>query len=553
MPDFLRILSPKIYDPANRIDGVVNDIWVQDGKIVPPPSNHQIGSVRTIDANGLVAMPGGVDMHCHIAGSKVNAARKLRVDDKDSQPPILSTPLTFSGTGGSVPSTFATAYRYAAMGYTTAFDAAVPPLLARQAHFELEDTPCIDKGFYTLVGNNVMLLEAIAKRDPVQVRRILSWLLDATCGYAPKIVNPGGVENWKQLGTDIRSLDEKIGGFDTSPRQVLQSITNAANELKLPHPVHIHTNHLGLPGNWNITLETMKSLNGLKAHLTHIQFHSYDGGDAQEDSFGSKVQPLADYINQHPELSVDVGQVLFGDTTSMTGDGPVGYFLSQMYRERWVSADTEMEAGCGIVPIKYRNKSLIHAWQWVIGLEWYLLVNDPWQVVMSTDHPNGGSFQAYPQIIRLLMDKSYRDEMFSQLPQSIQATSVLKDLKREYSLSEIAIITRSGPAKLLGLKQKGHLGVGADADITLYLPNSDYQQMFAIPRFVIKAGHVVIDDCEIRSVPQGDTIRCQMQSNHTVEPEIDSWIRRYYSVEPENFRVNPNQILQLNSVQCPPE
>ena len=32
----------------------------------------------------------------------------------------------------------------------------------------------------------------------------------------------------------------------------------------------------------------------------------------------------------------------------------------------------------------------------------------------------------------------------------------------------ICIITRAGPAKCLGLKDKGHLGVGADADVTVY-------------------------------------------------------------------------------------
>ena len=30
---------------------------------------------------------------------------------------------------------------------------------------------------------------------------------------------------------------------------------------------------------------------------------------------------------------------------------------------------------------------------------------------MSTDHPNGGSFLAYPQIIRLLMDRTYREDV----------------------------------------------------------------------------------------------------------------------------------------------
>lgn len=70
-----------------------------------------------------------------------------------------------------------------------------------------------------------------------------------------------------------------------------------------------------------------------------------------------------------------------------------------------------MEAGCGIAPIEYKNTSMIHAWQRAIGLEWYLLVQDPWRVAMSTDHPNRGSFLAYPRSIRLLMNRSYRQDV----------------------------------------------------------------------------------------------------------------------------------------------
>ena len=95
----------------------------------------------------------------------------------------------------------------------------------------------------------------------------------------------------------------------------------------------------------------------------------------------------------------------------MTGDGPLGYYLSNVYHSKWFSSDTEMEAGCGIAPIEYKNKSLINSLQWAIGLEWYLLVQDPWRVAMSTDHPNGGSFLAYPQIVRLLMDRTWRRDM----------------------------------------------------------------------------------------------------------------------------------------------
>ena len=107
----------------------------------------------------------------------------------------------------------------------------------------------------------------------------------------------------------------------------------------------------------------------------------------------------------------------------MTADGPVGYYLSKLYKTKWFSADTELEEGCGVVPIEYKNTSLIHAWQWAIGLEWYLLVEDPWRVVMTTDHPNGGSFLAYPQIIRLLMDRTYRQDVFKTVPAAVREQS----------------------------------------------------------------------------------------------------------------------------------
>ena len=76
----------------------------------------------------------------------------------------MRTATTHSGTMGSVPSTFATGYKYAGMGYTTAFDAAIPPLAARHVHEEFDDTPCIDKGFYVLMGNNHYVMQAIQRQ-----------------------------------------------------------------------------------------------------------------------------------------------------------------------------------------------------------------------------------------------------------------------------------------------------------------------------------------------------------------------------------------------------
>jgi formylmethanofuran dehydrogenase subunit A len=543
MSDLIKITGGTVYDPTNGVDGQVRDIWISDAKIVAAPSDPAIRPTREIDARGLVVMAGGVDMHCHIAGPKVNVARKMRPEEKRRSQVLHRTATTHSGTLGSVPSTFATGYKYAGMGYTTAFDAAIPPLGARHAHEEFEDTPCIDKGFYVLMGNNHYVMRSIQQNEPHKLKAFIAWLLGATKGFAPKLVNPGGVEVWKShQGGNVHTLDDPVDHFGVTPRQIIRGVAEAAGELGLPHPVHIHCNNLGIPGNWQTTLETMKALDGHRAHITHIQFHSYGGGEGDENTFNSKVVPLVEYVNSHPNVTIDVGQVMFGETTSMTGDGPLGYYLSNIFKGKWFSSDTEMEAGCGITPIKYRNKSLVHSLQWAIGLEWYLMVDDPWRVVMSTDHPNGGSFLAYPQIIRLLMDRTYRQDVLKKCPENVTMRSTLADLDREYTLYEIAIITRAAPARILGLTNKGHLGPGADADITIYTPHENKETMFELPRTVIKSGRVMIDNSEIRDPFIGKTLHVAPDYDRDVETDIREWFEQYYSIQWRNYPVDDSYL-----------
>ncbi|MGQ0634467.1 MAG: formylmethanofuran dehydrogenase subunit A [Planctomycetaceae bacterium] len=537
-----KISGGAVYDPKNKLDGDTRDLWIENGRIIAAPTDPATTPNRTLDARGLIVMPGGVDMHCHIAGPKVNTARKMMPESKRLAPKVMRTPITRSGTLGSVPSTFATGYKYAGLGYTTAFDAAIPPLAARHVHEEFHDTPIIDKGFFVLLGNNHYVLQQLRDNEPEKLKNFVGWLLGAAKGYAAKIVNPGGVEIWKSGGGDAAGLDAPVDHFGVTPRQIITGVAQAAGELGLPHPVHIHCNNLGLPGNWQTTLGTMQALDGLRAHLTHIQFHSYGGDPDDQGTFRSEVSKLAEYFNAHRNLTTDVGQVLFGETTSMTGDGPLGYFLHKVYGRKWFSADTEMEAGCGIVPISYKDKSRVHALQWAIGLEWYLLVDDPWRVAMSTDHPNGGSFLAYPQIIALLMDRSRREEVLARVHPAVRENCTLGDLTREYTLGEIAIITRAAPAKMLGLANKGHLGVGADADITIYSPDADRQRMFELPRYVIHHGEIVVDQGDIQQDSIGKLLHVEPAYDPACVKDIQAWFEQYYSIQFSNYPVDESYL-----------
>ncbi len=498
-----------------------------------PPQADDADVVK-IDLAGYVVMAGAVDMHCHIAGPKVNTARMMQPE----QMRRASESFAYDAPMSSVPDIFTTGLRYTGLGYTCCFDAAVAPMASTHVHHEFNAVPNIDKGFFVLVGNNHYALECIGDKDPKRLKSFLGWVMNRCGAYAPKIVNPGGVEMWKQRASgNARDMEQPIDGFDVTPRDIVSSITQAANELKLPHPVHIHCNNLGVPGNYETTLATLKAVAGHRAHLTHIQFHSYGGGGDNESKLCSKVQPLAEIIDANPDLTVDVGQVMFGETTSMTADGPLGYYLHSIGGDRWFSADTELESGCGISPIKYRNKNFVHALQWAIGLEWYLTVRNPWQVVMSSDHPNGGSFLAYPKIIRLLMDSAFRREQLQQVNPRVLKYSNLPDLDREYSLSDIAIITRAGPARILGLKNKGHLGVGADADVTVYTPDANFEKMFAWPKMVIKAGEILVSDGEFRKQAAGKLIDAQPEYDREADPSIESWFEKRLS-----YPLNPIEL-----------
>lgn len=543
----LRIWGGRVIDPANGVDEA-RDVWIRDGVVITTPGDPDARADRTIDARGDVVMPGGVDVHCHIAGSKVNTARMMRPEDKTGV--ITRGPLTRSGTCGSVPSSFTTGFQYAGLGYTTAVDAAIPPLSARLAHAELNDTPVIDKAMLILLGNNHQVMDWIAQADQPALKDYVAWMLNATRALGIKVVNPGGVETWKQGGTRLAALDDTVSGFGVTPRSILCDLARASDELGIPHPIHLHGLNLGLPGNAAITLETMRTLDGFRCHFAHIQFHSYGGSIENPRRMDSQVAALADHVNAHPLLSVDVGQVMFGDTTSMTADGAVGEYLHRLTGRKWYSHDIEQETGCGVVPITYLQSHEMHALQWTIGLEWYLRVLDPWRIAMSTDHPNGGSFLAYPEIIALLMSKDLRDDMLKRLPERIRTRTGLAGLDREYTLSEIAIITRAAPARILGLCAKGHLGVGADADVTIYSPNDDKRRMFALPRWVVKQGEIVVDGGEVRSVPRGRTLTCAPGYDAAIERRIAAHYAAWSSMRFSNVPIRIDELSASKTIAC---
>ncbi len=549
----LLIRNGFVYDPANHVNGEQMDIAVRDGKIVSTINERK---AKKIDAARMIVMPGGVDIHSHIAGSEVNMGRLLRPEDHRCDVEY-KTSRTRSGVGCSVPSTFATGYRYSRMGYTTVMNPSMPPLEARHTHEELNDTPMIDKGTYPLLGDWWFLLEYLRDNRIDDCARHIAWMMTATKGYAIKIVNPGGLESWG-FGHNVDSLDDPVSDFGITPREVIRGLCRANRLVRLPHTIHVHTNNLGRPGNYQTTLETMKSVEDLSIdgqpaiHITHCQFSAFKGEDwATMESGASEI---ADYVNGHSHVTLDMGQVVFGDTTTMTADGPFQYGLHQLNGGKWVNHDVETETSGGIVPFHYRRKNYVNAVQWSIGLELALLIKDPWKIFMTTDHPNGAPFTSYPRIIAWLISKKAREATLRRINRKARSTSLLPSLDRELDFYELAVVTRAGQAKALGLKDKGNLGIDADADIAIYGvdpkmvdPTNDYRSIrraFGQAAYTVKDGRIVVRNGEIVKSVQGSTLWIDAHTSDVklVTDDMERRFKDYWTVDYNNYPVSDDYL-----------
>ncbi len=537
----IKLTGGRLYDPANRIDGEVRDLFIRDGVIVAEPrSDERIDATYRLE--GKIVMAGAIDLHTHIGGGKVNIARTMLPEDQRAHA-RARTGLTRSGGGHAAPSTLSAGYRYAEMGYTSCFEPAILPVNARQAHMEMADTPMVDTGGYAMLGNDDLFMNLIAEGAEQQtVNDYVAWTLRAAQCIGIKVVNPGGINAFKfnQRKLDV---DDQHPHYRITPREIVGKLSRALHELGVPHPLHVHASNLGVPGNYLSTLATMDAAEGLPLHLTHIQFHSY--GTEGDRKFSSRAAEIAEAVNSRPNVSIDVGQIMFGQTVTVSGDTMAQHANhSHAHPKKWTCMDIECDAGCGVVPFRYRDQNFVNALQWAIGLELFLMVDDPWRIFLTTDHPNGAPFTTYPHLIRLLMDRSFRNDLLAQIHPEAAATSALGSLDREYSLYEIAIMTRAAPARILGLRDRGHLAPGALADITVYHPHEDPERMFERPMLVFKRGEPVVEEGSITRPVNGTTQVVRPEFDRGIEKRIGRWFERYHSISLPNFVISDDEMAE---------
>lgn len=379
-----------VYDPRNKMDGEKKDIFIEDGTIV-----DETRPEITIDATDKIVMPGGIDLHSHIATYGLNMAR-----------------FKFG-----FPTLDVIGHEYAKMGYTHVNEPLMTLNTASYVHHELSSIPILDNSAFLALDLRD-IAKYIKSANIEKISHAVSFLLDETKAIAAYVYHP-----W------VKPPDRKGSIFHPSVdfEDVIRSFS------KLNEPIFIRSTSEMLERSFDVLSNFS---------LTHV------APAIKSDEQYEKV------LESSSETKMDLGLVYSGENLQIKPEEPsVDY----------ISVDIGLQTPVYFFLTKYDETEIHYASRLVSEAD--LLSPN---LSFSTDSPSGASFLDYPKIF--------------------------SGLTEEHSIYEFANITRNAPANVLGLRSKGHLGNGADADVAIYGNGNLWES-----EHLIKDGELIVKNFEIIS------------------------------------------------------
>ena len=427
-----------VYDPANGIEGEKMDIFISGGKIVDEIKTES-EETTIIDAANKTVMPGGIDVHSHVATYGLNLTR-----------------FTFG-----FPTVNEIGYAYARMGYTYVNEPLMTLNTANYVHHELSFIPVVDTSAFLVLSLYDMDRE-IREGAKGSVKNLILFLLDLTKSIGVKIYD-ARVKYAKQ-GFFYRDADEKkcLNFF-------YEMIKSGGEDLP---QIQLRTYPELLDENPSI-------LSGFC--LAHIA----SGMDNKE-----RYETAMQILKNRGVIDLGIFCISPQEDIAMR----IGYEVPAGSENNFISMDIGLEKPLIFSKVKEKkkieDKRAYYSLKFALEALEYLNSSC---ISFSTDSPNGCLFTSYPKIFAGLLNRGNRKELTNE---------ELPDV--EYSLYELAAITRMNPAKQLGLRNKGHLGSGADADVAIYDIGEDTkaeesEKRLSSCEYLLKGGEVVVYKGELNS------------------------------------------------------
>lgn len=537
-----------VFDPFNNIKGEKKDVLIEDGKFVDKFTSSN--DIQELNANGKTVIPAATEIHAHVASQQLNWVRLLGSDSQDFR--NLWNGLTLNGI----------AKDYISNGYTFILEANVFPSLTKQTIFDLKRLPVLDKAFL-LNPSNLWALELEFQKDMVEEGAVfLSNLLEKVKGFGLKAYDPFEAEywNWKVVR---KNLTEKGRLFNFTPMDVYEKLLRFVEYLGLPHSIHTHIegyeSHYSKE-NLPVTLNNVKAL-GLKPnqksdfgikrsqifHLAHGSSYNIDGDNSE----------LIKFYNENQDFDMDLGFIGFNAINPLiTSDR---HLISKLTNSanpyKLIRSSVESEGDSFATLRNFSKKKKDDCVMWANAIDLALNIT-PWQLQFSVNYPNYADIMNLPEIACWLVSHDAREQFMKNMDTTFLKDNSLITNSKELTFNDFIILTRSSPAKSLGIGSiKGNLGLKADGDLNILNLNlndtdisKDHEKIKSTLdniEYVIKAGEVIKNHDKVNLNSSGKVFwasgKPEKEDTKTILRKKEDFYQKYYSNFYNSYSTNINK------------
>ncbi|MFX1587476.1 MAG: amidohydrolase family protein, partial [Promethearchaeota archaeon] len=200
---------------------------------------------------------------------------------------------------------------------------------------------------------------------------------------------------------------------------------------------------------------------------------------------------------------------------------------------------------------------------WANSLDLALNIKNMWQMQLSVNFPNYSHIKKIPEIATFLLSSNARNKFLVNMNKEFVSTNKIINNDKELTFNDFIILTRSSPAKSLGIGSiKGNLGKNADGDLNILNININeietskdvekIRKSLESIEYVIKEGKIIKKDDSIDMTPNGKIFWSSGISEYKEKKLImnrkKEFYQKYYSIfyDSLNSSINKEFLRELN-------